>query len=176
MTALDFYPDSGRHADTGDLTPLCCPLLGAVHRRRLSVLVEAVATTVSGPPLTLTESGRRFADGGELRHRSKRADRLLGNRHLQHESRGIYKALGRMLLCGVAEPLVVFRNMKSQQFGSGLECRASKGIGRFMVLVLIAPLAAILLWLIGTPQSVADDNQRRFHQADPGQVTGIRTP
>ncbi|MEA3644291.1 MAG: IS4 family transposase, partial [Lamprobacter sp.] len=34
-------------------------------------------------------------------------DRLLGNRHLQHESRGIYTALGRMLLNGVAEPLIV---------------------------------------------------------------------
>ncbi|WP_058554808.1 hypothetical protein [Thiohalocapsa sp. ML1] len=40
--------------------------------------------------------------------------------------------------------------MKSQHFGAGLECSASKGAGRFTVLVLIASLAAILLWLIGT--------------------------
>jgi len=43
-----------------------------------------------------------------------------------------------------------FRDMKSQHFGTGLECSASKGAGRFSVLVLIASLAAILLWLIGT--------------------------
>ncbi len=43
-----------------------------------------------------------------------------------------------------------FRDMKSQHFGEGLECSASKGAGRFTVLVLIASLAAILLWLIGT--------------------------
>jgi hypothetical protein len=43
-----------------------------------------------------------------------------------------------------------FRDMKSQHFGAGLECSASKGAGRFTVLVLIASLAAILLWLIGT--------------------------
>jgi hypothetical protein len=40
--------------------------------------------------------------------------------------------------------------MKSQHFGEGLECSASRGVGRFTVLVLIASLAAILLWLIGT--------------------------
>ena len=39
--------------------------------------------------------------------------------------------------------------MKSQHFGEGLECSASSGAGRYTVLVLIASLAAILLWLIG---------------------------
>jgi len=43
-----------------------------------------------------------------------------------------------------------FRDMKSQHFGAGVECSASRGVGRFSVLVLIASLAAILLWLIGT--------------------------
>jgi hypothetical protein len=43
-----------------------------------------------------------------------------------------------------------FRDMKSQHFGEGLECSASSGTARFTVLVLIASLAAILLWLIGT--------------------------
>ena len=40
--------------------------------------------------------------------------------------------------------------MKSEHFGEGLERSASSGTGRFTVLVLIASLAAILLWLIGT--------------------------
>jgi hypothetical protein len=83
------------------------PLLVGVHRRRLAVLLEAVAATVSGPRLTLTDIARRFAGGAELRQRIKRADRLLGNRHLQRDSRAIYSALGRMLLAGVAEPLIV---------------------------------------------------------------------
>ncbi|WP_462321329.1 IS4 family transposase [Halochromatium sp.] len=51
--------------------------------------------------------GRRFGGGSELRHRIKRADRLLGNRHLQRDSHGIYTALSRVLLAGVAEPLIV---------------------------------------------------------------------
>lgn len=43
-----------------------------------------------------------------------------------------------------------FRDMKSQQFGEGLECSRSRGVGRFRILVLIASLAAFLLWLLGT--------------------------
>ena len=58
------------------------PLLAGIHRRRLASLLEAVAATVSGPRLTLTDIGRRFGGGTELRHRIKRADRLLGNGHL----------------------------------------------------------------------------------------------
>jgi len=57
------------------------PLLYGIHRRRLAVLREAVAATVSGARLTLTDIGRRFGGGTDLRHRIKRADRLLGNRH-----------------------------------------------------------------------------------------------
>jgi hypothetical protein len=43
-----------------------------------------------------------------------------------------------------------FRDMKSQHFGEGLERSGSSGTGRFTVLVLIASLAAFLLWLLGT--------------------------
>jgi len=42
-----------------------------------------------------------------------------------------------------------FRHMKSQHFGEGLACNRSNGTGRFSVLVLIASLAAFLLWLLG---------------------------
>jgi hypothetical protein len=83
------------------------PLLTGVHRRRLAVLLEAVAATVTGPRLTLTEIGRRFGGGSHLRHRIKRADRLLGNAHLRGDAKRIYAALARMLLAGVAEPLIV---------------------------------------------------------------------
>jgi RNase P protein component len=83
------------------------PLLTGIHRRRLAVLLEAVAATVTGPRLTLTEIGRRFGGGSDLRHRIKRADRLLGNAHLRRDAKHIYTALARMLLTGVAEPLVV---------------------------------------------------------------------
>ena len=83
------------------------PLLAGIHRRRLTVLLEAVAATVSGPRLTLTEIGRRFGGGSHLRHCIKRADRLLGNAHLRCDAKHIYTAVARMLISGVAEPLIV---------------------------------------------------------------------
>jgi len=43
-----------------------------------------------------------------------------------------------------------FRDMKSQHFGEGLERSRSRSAGRYTVLVLIASLAAFVLWLIGT--------------------------
>jgi hypothetical protein len=52
-------------------------LLVGIHRRRLVVLLEAIAATVSGPRLTLTETARRFAGGSTLRLRIKRAERLI---------------------------------------------------------------------------------------------------
>jgi len=48
-----------------------------------------------------------------------------------------------------------FRDMKSQHFGEGLERSRSNGVGRFRVLVLIASLAAFLLWLLGTAAEAA---------------------
>ena len=53
-----------------------------------------------------------------------------------------------------------FRDMKSQHFGEGLECSASSGAGRYTVLVLIASLAAILLWLIGAAAERCGVHQR----------------
>jgi hypothetical protein len=60
----------------------CClsPLLKHIHARRLTTLLEAVASCVNGPALSLTDVGRRFAGKALLRHKIKRADRLLGNR------------------------------------------------------------------------------------------------
>lgn len=83
------------------------PLLTGIHARRLATLLDAVAATVCGPRLTLTDIGRRFSGGATLRNRIKRADRLLGNTHLQGQARMIYTALAQKLLCGVIEPLIV---------------------------------------------------------------------
>jgi hypothetical protein len=55
-----------------------------------------------------------------------------------------------------------FRDMKSMHFGEGLERSRSRGTERFTVLVLIASLAAFLLWLIGTAAECAGVH-RRLH-------------
>jgi hypothetical protein len=94
------------------------PLLtGLLHARRLATLLEAVAATVSGPRLTLTDIGRRFGGEASLRNKIKRSDRLLGNRHLQAQARSIYAALARKLLSAVLEPLIVidWSDLKADQ-------------------------------------------------------------
>ncbi len=93
------------------------PLLTGIHARRLAALLEAVAATVCGPRLTLTDIGRRFGGGASLRNKIKRADRLLGNRHLQGQARTIYGALARGAAARVAAPLIVidWSDLKADQ-------------------------------------------------------------
>lgn len=93
------------------------PLLADIHSRRLATLVEAVASCVSGPALSLTDIGRRFAGTALLRHKIKRADRLLGNRRLQNDARGIYGALCRITLTRIAAPVILidWSDLKADQ-------------------------------------------------------------
>ena len=48
------------------------PLLTGIHARRLAALLEAVAATVCGPRLTLTDIGRRLGGEASLRNKIKR--------------------------------------------------------------------------------------------------------
>ena len=93
------------------------PLLTHIHRRRLETLLEAVVASVGGPRLTLTDIGRRFAGPGRLRHKIKRADRLLGNTRLQGEARSVYAALCRITLARIREPLILvdWSDLKADQ-------------------------------------------------------------
>jgi len=93
------------------------PLLANMHARRLATLLEAVASCVSGPALSLTDIGRRFTGSALLRHKIKRADRLLGNRRLQSEARSVYAALCRVTLARIAEPVILvdWSDLKADQ-------------------------------------------------------------
>ncbi|HSQ06283.1 MAG TPA: hypothetical protein VLM84_01085, partial [Chromatiaceae bacterium] len=61
----------------------------------------------------------------------KRADRLLGNTHLQGQARMIYTALAQKLLCGVIEPLIVidWSDLKADQSLHLLRACASLPVG-----------------------------------------------
>ena len=93
------------------------PLLQSIHRTRLATLFAAVAACVSGPALSLTDVGRRFGGTVGLRHKIKRADRLLGNRHLHREAKSIYQALCRVTPARVREPLILidWSDLKADQ-------------------------------------------------------------
>lgn len=83
------------------------PLLQSIHRTRRATLFAAVAACVSGPALSLTDVGRRFGGTAALRHKIKRADRLLGNRHLHREARPIDQAWCHVTLARLREPLML---------------------------------------------------------------------
>jgi hypothetical protein len=93
------------------------PLLGHVHRGRLATLLEAVASCVSGPALSLADIARRFAGPARLGHKIKRSDRLLGNRPQQGEACSIYAALCRVTLARIQEPLILidWSDLKADQ-------------------------------------------------------------
>lgn len=93
------------------------PLLKHMHARRLATLLEAVASCVNGPALSLTDVGRGFAGEALLRHKIKRADRLLGNRRLQQEAHSIYRALCRVTLARIDEPVILidWSDLKADQ-------------------------------------------------------------
>jgi len=81
-------------------------------------------------------------------------------------ARGDFR-LGGESLCAGGLTLTLLRilhrtELQSQHFGEGLERSRSHGTGRFTVLVLIATLAAFLLWLLG---SAAEHHglDRRWH-------------
>lgn len=64
-----------------------------------------------------------------LRHGIKRADRLLGNRHLQQEARSVYAALCRVTLARIAEPLILVDWSDLKQDQSLHLLRASLAVG-----------------------------------------------
>lgn len=78
-----------------------------MHRTRAAALVAAVGGLLRGGTLTLTHLGRALTGDGHTKHKIKRIDRLLGNRHLHCEQRQVYTALARWLLNGVERPVIV---------------------------------------------------------------------
>ena len=101
----------------GILQRCLSPLLKHIHVRRLATLLEAVGSCVDGPALSLTDVGRRFGGEALLRHKIKRADRLLGNRRLQQEARSVYAALCRVTLARIGEPVILidWSDLKADQ-------------------------------------------------------------
>ncbi len=83
------------------------PLLQHLHRRRLATLLAAVVSCLSRQRSSLTELGRRFEGGARRRHKLRRSDRLLGNRHLSGEAPSIDGALCGVTLARICEPPIL---------------------------------------------------------------------
>lgn len=81
--------------------------LPQIHAKRLTSLLAAVESVVSGSRLTLSDMGRGLCGPVAVKHNIKRIDRLLGNSVLHTEVPQLYEALVRQSLEGVSMPLIV---------------------------------------------------------------------
>ena len=66
-----------------------------MHTYRRNSLIAAVSSLTSGAEATVSSIGRGIDCNAKEKHRIKRADRLLSNANLSHESLGIYTELAK---------------------------------------------------------------------------------
>jgi hypothetical protein len=76
-----------------------------MHALRREAIVAMVSTALDGATLTVTSRGRGIAGDAFEKHRIKRADRLLSNRHLLSERLGLYQTLARRVIGSTTRPL-----------------------------------------------------------------------
>ena len=70
-----------------------CECNGVIgHRARLDATLRVVGALLDGGKLALTHLGRHRSGSAFVKHHIKAVDRLLGNRHLHRERRGLYAA------------------------------------------------------------------------------------
>ncbi len=77
---------------------------GSTFDARSPRVVDAL---LSDGRLALTPSGGHCGGRAFVKHRIKAVDRLLGNRHLHRERDGVFGALARTVLGGVARPVIL---------------------------------------------------------------------
>lgn len=77
-----------------------------IHAIRLNAIMAAVQALTHGATATVTSLGRHLVGSAYDKHKIKRMDRLLSNRHLDQERNSIYTALTRRLVNGLPEPVI----------------------------------------------------------------------
>lgn len=80
---------------------------GSIHKKRLASLFDIVGTAMQTQYVTLTGLGRRLTSSAKIKHKIKKVDRLLGNKHLQQERVEIYKQLSRKLIGNRTTPNII---------------------------------------------------------------------
>ena len=81
-------------------------LIGEIHQARGKAIAVAVSALVRAGAVSLTSLGRAMA-GRSQKHGIKRADRLLGNRHLATEVTAIYGAVARFVVSPEVRPVIL---------------------------------------------------------------------
>ncbi len=78
-----------------------------IHAVRLKAFMVAVQSLTQGGKATVTSLGRSLIGSAYDKHKIKRMDRLLSNKHLCKERIPVYAALTQQLLKGITEPVIL---------------------------------------------------------------------
>jgi len=78
----------------------------SIHATRLAVFMSAVQSLTLGASACVTSMGRGLIGKAYDKHKIKRIDRLLSNKHLYQETRAVYTALTQLLLKGLSESII----------------------------------------------------------------------
>ena len=82
--------------------------LPTIHMRRFKALMAAVESGLTGVSVSITALGRAVLGAAQIKHKIKRMDRLMGNRHLNDERYAIYSVMTQKLLHALPMPLILF--------------------------------------------------------------------
>ena len=102
--------------------------LGSVHARRLEAVWASVEALLKGQRLWLTALGRHVGGTSE-KHGIKRIDRLLGNGHLMLERGAFYRWMGRLVLRGCRNPVILVDGCELEGRGELKLLRAAVAVG-----------------------------------------------
>ena len=91
----------------GVLQKLLQDSIPSLHLSRLKALMCMVRSAMATRRLTLSGLARGLPTGQAIRHRIKRVDRLLGNRHLHSERPMFYQLLCRQFMAGIKRPIIL---------------------------------------------------------------------
>ena len=78
-----------------------------LHVARLNALMAAVESGLTGASVSITTLGRAISGTTFIKHKIKRLDRLVGNRHLKSERIALYGAMAQFLLKSLPLPLII---------------------------------------------------------------------
>jgi len=78
-----------------------------IHKKRMQALMSMVEACVQGKKLSVTGLGRAIKNLVYEKHNIKRADRLIGNKHLHQERGGLYRAMMKWLIGTQSQPVIL---------------------------------------------------------------------
>lgn len=77
-----------------------------IHKVRWKALMSTVTALLQGKKLSVTGLGRSMPGESYEKHQIKKADRLIGNPHLNQERQPIYRALAQWLIGHCHQPVI----------------------------------------------------------------------